>query len=176
MYAEQNRSLLSSNFNFKIVCKMTDALEESVWCLQEINSLLESSVQQLKSDSKQNNDLTETMLRFKQVYELMPEFDIERARIDLNEELEPLIRALKDKLKESIDRKAIDLNTLKQRYELNKLTINNSNNTQNLSMDKNDSTDVVIMGSTTNEELEELRQLRQKKEELQKKLDELKSK
>lgn len=104
----------------------------------------------------------------------MPEFDIERARIDLNEELEPLIQLLKDKLKESLNRHAIDLNTLKQKYELNKLTLNNGLNSDPMSsQDIDESTDVVVMGSTTNEELEELRELKKKKEALQKKLDAL---
>ncbi|GMM56400.1 Spc19 protein [Maudiozyma humilis] len=153
---------------------MKDPLQESLWHLQEINALLEESVEQLETESKQNNDLTDTMLRFKQVYELMPEFDIERARIDLNEELEPLIQLLKDKLKESLNRHAIDLNTLKQKYELNKLTLNNGLNSDPMSsQDIDESTDVVVMGSTTNEELEELRELKKKKEALQKKLDAL---
>lgn len=154
---------------------MNDPLQESLWHLQEINALLEESVEQLESESKQNNDLTDTMLRFKQVYELMPEFDIERARIDLNEELEPLIYLLRDKLKESLNRHAIDLNTLKQKYELNKLTLNNALNSDPIgSQDIDESTDVVVMGSTTNEELEELRELKQKKLELQETLASLK--
>ncbi|SMN20881.1 similar to Saccharomyces cerevisiae YDR201W SPC19 Essential subunit of the Dam1 complex (aka DASH complex) [Maudiozyma saulgeensis] len=159
---------------------MDDPLEESLWHLQEINELLESSVHQLQEDSKQNDDLTKTMLRFKQVYELVPEFDIERARIDLNEEVEPIIHALGDKLKETLNRRAIDLNTLKQKYELNKLKLNNNYNNQSVenddSMDNsNESGGVVVMGSTTNEELEELKQLRVKKDELQKRLNELKN-
>lgn len=160
---------------------MSEALEESIWHLQEINGLLESSVNQLVEDSNTNNDLTRTMLRCKQVYELVPEFDIERARIDLNEEVEPIIEALSDKLKETLNRRAIDLNTLKQKYELNKLKINNGYTEQSFAGSAGDSTedggngaDVVVMGSTTNEELQELKQLRQRKDELQRKLQELK--
>lgn len=160
---------------------MSEALEESIWHLQEINGLLESSVNQLVEDSNTNNDLTRTMLRCKQVYELVPEFDIERARIDLNEEVEPIIEALSDKLKETLNRRAIDLNTLKQKYELNKLKINNGYTEQSFAGSAGNSTedgengaDVVVMGSTTNEELQELKQLRQRKDELQRKLQELK--
>ncbi|KAG0670649.1 DASH complex subunit spc19 [Maudiozyma exigua] len=160
---------------------MSEALEESIWHLQEINGLLESSVNQLVEDSNTNNDLTRTMLRCKQVYELVPEFDIERARIDLNEEVEPIIEALSDKLKETLNRRAIDLNTLKQKYELNKLKINNGYTEQSFTgsvgdgtEDGENSADVVVMGSTTNEELQELKQLRQRKDELQRKLQELK--
>lgn len=161
---------------------MSEALEESIWHLQEINELLESSVKQLVEDSNTNNDLTRTMLRCKQVYELVPEFDIERARIDLNEEVEPIIEALRDKLKETLNRRAIDLNTLKQKYELNKLKINNGYTEQSFTgytgdtgEDETNETDVVVMGSTTNEELQELKQLRQRKDELQKTLQELKN-
>ena len=163
------------------IAAMSEALDESIWHLQEISGLLESSVNQLVEDSNTNNDLTRTMLRCKQVYELVPEFDIERARIDLNEEVEPIIDALKDKLKETLNRRAIDLNTLKQKYELNKLKINNGYTEQSFagytgetSEDGLNDTDVVVMGSTTNEELQELKQLRQRKDELQKKLQELK--
>ncbi|CCF56920.1 hypothetical protein KAFR_0B06230 [Kazachstania africana CBS 2517] len=155
---------------------MAEALESSVVSLESTISLLQDSIETLKTDSKDNNYLTDTMLRCNQVFELIPEFDIERARNDLNEEVEPLIRTLQEKLKKSLSKMTRELDTLKQTFELNQLRLNNTatNNETDLSSDDiNVSTDDVVMASSTNEELEELKRLRLKREELQERLNQL---
>lgn len=145
---------------------MSDALERSADSLESTVGLLKGSVETLKKNSGPNTYLTQTMLKSRRVFELVLEYDVQRAKLDLIEEVEPLVSVLQDKLGKSLNKMRRELDTLQQTYELNKLRLNKKSYT-----DFDVSTDVVIMGSTTNEELEELRKLKQQKEMLQKKLE-----
>lgn len=153
---------------------MSDALERSADSLENTVELLKGSVETLKKNSRPNTYLTQTMLKSRRVFELVLEYDVQRAKLDLIEEVEPLVSVLQEKLGKSLSRKKRELDTLQQTYELNKLRLNkNSNGGTSLYPEFDVSTDVVIMGSSTNEELEELKKLKQQKETLRKKLEEL---
>lgn len=145
---------------------MSDALERSADSLESTVGLFKGSVETLKKNSRPNTYLTQTMLKSRRVFELVLEYDVQRAKLDLIEEVEPLVSVLQDKLGKSLNKMRRELDTLQQTYELNKLRLNKKSYT-----DFDVSTDVVIMGSTTNEELEELKKLKQQKEMLQKKLE-----
>ncbi|CAI7205515.1 CGH_3_collapsed_G0010440.mRNA.1.CDS.1 [Saccharomyces cerevisiae] len=142
---------------------MTDALEQSVLALEGTVSVLKDSVESLKCANEPSTNLASTMLQTKRVFRLVPEYDVERSKLDLIEEVEPL-----------------------QTYELNDLRLK-----KNISMDDDDALnspdmgqeyegrdadDVVMMASSTNEELEELKKLKEKKKQLENKLEILKQK
>ncbi|QHS72406.1 Spc19p [Saccharomyces paradoxus] len=168
---------------------MTDALEQSVLALERTVSVLQDSVESLKRSNKPSTNLASTMLQTKRVFRLVPEYDVERSKLDLIEEVEPLVRTLGDKLRKSMGRMQRELDTLQQTYELNDLRLK-----KNISMDGDGvldssdvgreyenrdadvSTDVVMMASSTNEELEELKKLKEKKKQLEDKLEILKQK
>lgn len=168
---------------------MTDALEQSVLALERTVSVLKDSVESLKRSNEPSTNLASTMLQTKRVFRLVPEYDVERSKLDLIEEVEPLVRTLGDKLRKSMGRMQRELDTLQQTYELNDLRLK-----KNISMDDDNvldspdvgreyegrdadvSTDVVMMASSTNEELEELKKLKEKKKQLEDKLEILKQK
>ncbi|CAI5032165.1 ATV_HP_G0015040.mRNA.1.CDS.1 [Saccharomyces cerevisiae] len=125
------------------------------------------------------------MLQNQKVFRLVPEYDVERSKLDLIEEVEPLVRTLGDKLRKSMGRMQRELDALQQTYELNDLRLK-----KNISMDDDDALnspdmgqkyegrdadDVVMMASSTNEELEELKKLKKKKKQLENKLEILKT-
>lgn len=153
---------------------MNELLDDSVWYLEESVALMQESVETLKRNSEENKYITQVMLQCSKACELIPEFDVERARNDLNEEVEPLVSTLQEKLKKSLSKMKRELDTLNQTYELNALRLNNSNNNENMDTNIDISTDVVVMTSSTNEELEELKELRSKKEQLLQRLESLK--
>lgn len=150
---------------------MAEALECSVAFLENSNRLLRESVEKLKENSKSNNFLAQTMLDCKRVFELVPEYDVHKAKLDLIEEVEPLVRTLEEKLDRSAVRMKRELDTLQQTCELNKLRLSKSRDVENADIDV--STDAVIMTSSTNEELAQLKDLKTRKLELQKKLEKL---
>ncbi|QLG73943.1 hypothetical protein HG535_0F04550 [Zygotorulaspora mrakii] len=152
---------------------MTDSLQRSMACLEDTITILENSVSKLASNSKPNDYLTQTMLSSRRVFELVPEYDVQEAKLDLIEEVEPLVKTLEDKLEKSVVKMKRELDTLRQTYELNRLRLDK---TLNSKTDIDVSTDVVIMASSTNEELEELKMLKAKKENLQRKLQLLREK
>ncbi|QLQ82287.1 hypothetical protein HG537_0H00480 [Torulaspora globosa] len=153
---------------------MYDALERSVESLESTVELLRDSVVGLEKNSRPNVWLTQTMLQSRRVFELMLEYDVQRAKLDLIEEVEPLVTTLQDKLEKSINRMKRELDTLQQTYELNKLRLSKNHNAigGSGSAEFDVSTDAVVIASSTNEELEELRKLKQLKEALQKRLEE----
>ncbi|CAI4056917.1 hypothetical protein SUVZ_02G3230 [Saccharomyces uvarum] len=169
---------------------MADALEQSVLALESTLSVLKDSVESLKHANEPSTNLASTMLQTKRVFRLVPEYDVERSKLDLIEEVEPLVRTLGDKLRKSMGRMQRELDTLQQTYELNDLRLKKNINMEedNDGLDNSDmrrddgggeadvSTDVVMMASSTNEELEELRKLKEKKKELQEELQTLKQK
>lgn len=154
---------------------MLKSLDQSVSFLEGTITLLSNSVAKLEKNSKPNDYLTQTMLKSKRVFELVPEYDVQRAKLDLIEEVEPLVKTLEDKLEKSMLRMKRELDTLQQTYELNKLRLNKNTSPKAgyINMDVDVSTDVVIMASSTNEELEELKDLKLKKDALQNKIESL---
>ena len=158
---------------------MNDPLADGIRSLKRSTALLQSAATKLEQETKQNSDLVSALLQSRSVHELISEFDIERAQIDLNEELEPVTRIIGAKLRVALNRKFIDKTTLKRRNELIQGVLNNnSNNSKTGNRDgvfggpaAVTSNDVVFMASTTNEELEELKRLRARRSELQKVLD-----
>lgn len=168
---------------------MTDALEQSVLALERTVSVLKDSVESLKRSNEPSTNLASTMLQTKRVFRLVPEYDVERSKLDLIEEVEPLVRTLGDKLRKSMGRMQRELDTLQQTYELNDLRLKKNINMENDNDVLNNpevsredegrddvSTDVVMMASSTNEELEELKKLKEKKKQLENKLQMLKHK
>ena len=160
---------------------MAEYLEHSVASLGETVVLLQKTIDGLKKDSEPNNNLVQTILQSKRVFELISEYDVERAKLAQSEEIDPLVKTLEDKLGKSLGKLKRELDTLQQTYELNKLRLNNSTNGKNgdasdtsFIADVDVSTDVVVMASSTNEELQELKELKLKRKLLQKKLQELK--
>lgn len=163
---------------------MNDPLADGIRSLKQSTALLQSAATKLEQETKQNSDLVSALLQSRSVHELISEFDIERAQIDLNEELEPVARSIGSKLRVALNRKFIDKTALKRRNELIQGVLNNNNIINNNGHDKGrdgvfgvpaavTSNDVVFMASTTNEELEELKRLRARRSELQKVLDAL---
>ncbi|CAI4038075.1 hypothetical protein SMKI_04G4150 [Saccharomyces mikatae IFO 1815] len=168
---------------------MTDALEQSVFALERTVLVLKDSIESLKHANEPSTNLASTMLQTKRVFRLVPEYDVERSKLDLIEEVEPLVRTLGDKLRKSMSKMQRELDTLQQTYELNDLRLK-----KNISMnddgilhssdmgheddgkDADISTDVVMMASSTNEELEELKKLKERKKQLEIKLQILKQK
>lgn len=145
---------------------MAEALKCSVDCLESSNGLLRNTVSKLKENAESNNFLAQIMLDCKRVFELVPEYDVHKAKLDLIEEVEPLVRTLEEKLDKSVVRMTRELDTLQQTYELNKLRLNKSRDVEN-GNEMDVSTDAVIMTSSTNEELAQLKDLKSRKMELQ---------
>ncbi|CCD24133.1 Spc19p NDAI_0C04740 [Naumovozyma dairenensis CBS 421] len=160
---------------------MTDALEESVKSFERMIGLLQTTVDTLKHDSEDNTHLTETLLMSRRVFELVPEYDVQRAKLSLIEEVDPIVKTLEDKLQKSTGKLQRELDTIQQTCELNKLRLNNNHRTNLTTGTSNEmdagnlSTDVVVMGSSTNEELDTLRALKNRKQELEERLAQLQS-
>ncbi|GAV52912.1 hypothetical protein ZYGR_0AI01940 [Zygosaccharomyces rouxii] len=148
---------------------MAESLERSVGCLEASNELLRRTVTKLQDNAESNNFLAQTMLNCKRVFELVPEYDVHKAKLDLIEEVEPLVRTLEEKLDKSTVRMTRELDTLQQTYELNKLRLSKSRDVED-GNEMDVSTDAVIMTSSTNEELAQLKDLKSRKMELQSRL------
>ncbi|SJM83503.1 related to DASH complex subunit SPC19 [Zygosaccharomyces bailii] len=150
---------------------MAESLTCSVNYLENSNKLLRESVKQLKKNGESNNFLAQTMLDCKRVFELVPEYDVHKAKLDLIEEVEPLVRTLEEKLDRSVVRMKRELETLQQTCELNKLRLSKSRDMDSTDLEL--STDAVVITSSTNEELEQLKILKAKKLLLQEELERL---
>ncbi|AQZ11358.1 SPC19 (YDR201W) [Zygosaccharomyces parabailii] len=150
---------------------MAESLTCSVNYLENSNKLLRDSVKQLKKNGESNNFLAQTMLDCKRVFELVPEYDVHKAKLDLIEEVEPLVRTLEEKLDRSVVRMKRELETLQQTCELNKLRLSKSRDMDSTDLEL--STDAVVITSSTNEELEQLKILKAKKLLLQEELERL---
>ncbi|EDO16575.1 hypothetical protein Kpol_1064p57 [Vanderwaltozyma polyspora DSM 70294] len=149
---------------------MSEYLEQSVDSLSSAIVMMQRSIEKLKREGEANNSLTGSVLQSKRVFELISGYDVDRAKLAKSEEVDPLVRTLNDKLDKSLGKLQRELDTLQQTYELNKLRLNNNSAG---SMDVDVSTDMVIMASSTNEELEELKELKLTREALQRQLQEL---
>ncbi|CCC68381.1 hypothetical protein NCAS_0B02970 [Naumovozyma castellii] len=149
---------------------MSEVLDESVECFQDMISQLQGSVDTLKSNSEENNYLTETMLQSRRVFELVPEYDVQRAKLSLIEEVDPVVKTLEEKLRKSLSKMQRELETLQQSCELNELRLNNTHTTGQEGDVDMSSDNLVVMASSTNEELETLKQLKTTKRELELKL------
>ncbi|AQZ17337.1 SPC19 (YDR201W) [Zygosaccharomyces parabailii] len=150
---------------------MAESLACSVNYLESSNKLLRESVKKLKENGESNNFLAQTMLDCKRVFELVPEYDVHKAKLDLIEEVEPLVRTLEEKLDRSMVRMRRELETLQQTCELNKLRLSKSRDMESTDLEL--STDAVVITSSTNEELEQLKILKAEKVALQEKLERL---
>lgn len=150
---------------------MAESLACSVSYLESSNKLLRESVKKLKENGVSNNFLAQTMLDCKRVFELVPEYDVHKAKLDLIEEVEPLVRTLEEKLDRSLVRMRRELETLQQTCELNKLRLSKSRDMESTDLEL--STDAVVITSSTNEELEQLKILKAKKLVLQEELERL---
>ncbi|CCE62379.1 hypothetical protein TPHA_0C02260 [Tetrapisispora phaffii CBS 4417] len=147
---------------------MTEYLDDVVSKLSGTVELLQNSIDKLHNNSAPNNNLTSNMLQTRRYFELISEYDVEKAKLAQNEEIDPLVKILHDKLGRSLGKLQREYDTLQKTYELNKLRLNNRVTEENGARGDNDdpnkineidfdlSTDVVVMASSTNEELEEL--------------------
>lgn len=144
---------------------MAGSLEESVNALEASVMLLQDTVELLKTNSHKSTSLTSNLLHSKRIFQLVPEYDVQRAKLDLIEDVDPLVSKLSGKLDKSLNKLERERSALQQTFELNKLRLNNKYDDGN-DQDPDMSTEPVVMVSSTNEELEELKQLKQEKEKL----------
>ncbi|SCV04029.1 LANO_0G07712g1_1 [Lachancea nothofagi CBS 11611] len=140
------------------LAQCVDSLELSVQCL-------EKTVGRLNNESQSSNYLTTGLLQSRRVFELVPEYDVQRAKLDLIEEVEPLIKNLNSKLVKNLSKLERERDNLQQTLELNALRLKNRFNGEDF-READMSSDLVIMTSSTSEELEQLKQLKVQKTEL----------
>lgn len=151
---------------------MADSLSQCTEALDSAVHLLSSTVSRLESESKASNGLTMSLLQPRRVFELVSEYDVQRAKLDLIEEVEPLIKSLSGKVVKSLTKLERERDTLQQTLELNALRLNNRYS-GNESPEADVSSDLVIMTSSTSEELEQLKELKLQKARLSEAIQEL---
>lgn len=144
---------------------MDHPLEQSIESLNKSVQLLQKTVNALQKKSDKSRLLANTLLKCKPVFELVSEYDIQKARLDLMEEVEPVVNRLIITLEKSLNKLEREKSTLTQTFELNKLRINN----------RNEKSDPVVMVSSTNEELEILKKLKERKLHLQEQIRQIKN-
>lgn len=147
---------------------MCSSLQQCYLELEQTISVLDCTLNRLNQQGKHSKRLTSTILQQKRVFELVSEYDLQRARLDLSEDVEPVVDKLCNKLEKCLNKLERERSTLQQTYELDQLRLNNIYGTAKA---KNFP---VVMGTSTNEELERLRELKSKKEDLTRMLNELK--
>ncbi|AET39235.1 Spc19p Ecym_4158 [Eremothecium cymbalariae DBVPG len=152
---------------------MDGSLNQSCLALQNSVNLLQGTLERLKEQGKHSKRLTTTLLQSKRVFELLSEYDLQRARLDLIEDVEPVVDKLCNKLEKSLNKLERERSTLQQTYELNQLRLNNRFGSGGGRVSKIQKYPVV-MGTSTNEELERLRELKSRKEALEYQIQELK--
>ncbi|SCW04102.1 LAFE_0H05974g1_1 [Lachancea fermentati] len=151
---------------------MTESLRQCLEALELSVSVLENTVSKLDSSSRVSNELTTTLLQSRRVFELVPEYDVQRAKLDLIQEVEPLVNRLNGKLVKGLNKLEREREALLQTYELNKLQLNNKTKDDE-EADADMSTDPVVVASSTREELDLLKHLKKKREELSLKYEDL---
>lgn len=155
--------------NYLRTCCVTlhkmESLDECVTYLEDAVELMKESVVRLHNDSEQSDILCRGMLDIKRIFELIPEYDVESARLALFEEVDPMVKTLGDKIEKALVRKRRELDSLRQTVELNKLRLSGSGIEEDQDMDM--STDAVAIASATDAELDELRALKARRAELQ---------
>lgn len=85
---------------------MAGSLEESVNALEASVMLLQDTVELLKSNSHRSTSLTSNLLHSKRIFQLVPEYDVQRAKLDLIEDVDPLVSKLSGKLDKSLNKLA----------------------------------------------------------------------
>ncbi|KAM3161756.1 DASH complex subunit SPC19 [Lachancea thermotolerans] len=125
---------------------MTESLSQCCDVLESAVELLSGTVSKLENQSNLSNQLTMSLLQPRRVFELIPEYDIQRAKLDLIEEVEPLVKSLSGKLSKSLVKLERERDTLQQTLELNSLRLNNQFSGEEMS-DPDVSSDLVIMTS-----------------------------
>ncbi|CAR24123.1 Spc19p [Lachancea thermotolerans CBS 6340] len=153
---------------------MTESLSQCCDALESAVELLSGTVSKLENQSNLSNQLTMSLLQPRRVFELIPEYDIQRAKLDLIEEVEPLVKSLSGKLSKSLVKLERERDTLQQTLELNSLRLNNQFSGEEMS-DPDVSSDLVIMTSSTTEELDQLKKLKAQKAQLISSIQEIQS-
>lgn len=143
---------------------LSDTVKTLTTCVNDMDHCLEVS----KMSTASSTTLARTMLQSKRVFQLVSEYDVQRARLDLMEDIEPLLQKLYGKLEKSLNKLERETLTLQQTFELNKLRLNNQETSPLADSSKSD---LVVMASSTQEELECLKQLKSRKEELIRKIE-----
>lgn len=150
------------------------SLEQCVNSLEAIVHQLDGSVSRLARNGEASNELSEGILKIKRVFELVPEYDVESARLALFEEVDPMVKTLGDKIEKALIRKRRELENLRQTSELNSLRLSGDLYFSETGIDNQDmdvSTDAIAIASATDAELDELRALKARRAELQELLD-----
>ncbi|XDT39952.1 Spc19 [Nakaseomyces glabratus] len=150
------------------------SLEQCVNSLEAIVHQLDGSVSRLARNGEASNELCEGILKIKRVFELVPEYDVESARLALFEEVDPMVKTLGDKIEKALIRKRRELENLRQTSELNSLRLSGDLYFSETGIDNQDmdvSTDAIAIASATDAELDELRALKAQRAELQELLD-----
>lgn len=150
------------------------SLEQCVNSLEAIVHQLDGSVSRLARNGEASNELCEGILKIKRVFELVPEYDVENARLALFEEVDPMVKTLGDKIEKALIRKRRELENLRQTSELNSLRLSGDLYFSETGIDNQDmdvSTDAIAIASATDAELDELRALKARRAELQELLD-----
>ncbi|CAG59132.1 uncharacterized protein GVI51_F05093 [Nakaseomyces glabratus] len=150
------------------------SLEQCVNSLEAIVHQLDGSVSRLARNGEASNELCEGILKIKRVFELVPEYDVESARLALFEEVDPMVKTLGDKIEKALIRKRRELENLRQTSELNSLRLSGDLYFSETGIDNQDmdvSTDAIAIASATDAELDELRALKARRAELQELLD-----
>ncbi|AMD21108.1 HEL173Cp [Eremothecium sinecaudum] len=151
---------------------MGDSLQLSCLALENSVGILQGTLDRLKQQGTHSTRLRNTLLEPKRVFELVSEYDLQRARLDLIEDVEPVVDKLCSKLEKSLNKLERERSTLQQTYELNQLRLNNKFSTASRRFGGSKRFPVV-MGTTTKEELDRLRQLKSRKQALARELEEL---
>ncbi|AGO13764.1 AaceriAGL105Wp [[Ashbya] aceris (nom. inval.)] len=145
---------------------MDVSLDQSCVALENSVKLLGNTLERLAEQGEHSRRLTSTLLRSKRVFELVSEYDLQRARLDVIEEVEPVVEKLCSKLEKSLNKLERERATLQQTYELNQLRLNNR-------LAGSSSRRPVVMGTSTAEELGRLREAKQRKAALERELAEV---
>ncbi|CDO94068.1 unnamed protein product [Kluyveromyces dobzhanskii CBS 2104] len=149
---------------------MEHLLSESVDALSACVDNMEKCLIASKITTDSSTKVANNMLQTKRVFQLVSEYDVQRARLDLMEEIEPLLQKLYNKLEKGLNKVERERATLSQTFELNKLRLNNQETSPLGGAVKSDP---VVIVSSTHEELEQLRELKNRKEDLMQKIQQL---
>lgn len=152
---------------------MDQSLLDGVEALTASVDNMETCLRNTKTTTESSTKLATNMLPCNRVFQLVSEYDMQRARLDLMEEIEPLLQKLYSKLEKGLGKLERERATLSQTFELNKLRLNNHGAAPLTDGIVNDRSDPVVIVSSTHEELERLKELKNRKEELLDKIRQL---
>lgn len=149
---------------------MDRALSDSVEALNACVSKMDNCLNTTRQTTYNSTKLASTLLQSKRVFQLVSEYDVQRARLDLMEDIEPLLQKLYGKLEKGLNKLERERATLHQTFELNKLRLNNQETHPFVEFMKSDP---VVIVSSSPEELERLKELKNHKEALLNKIHQL---